>query len=146
MAFQPIIQARYVSLHLPNQLSNFIYGYFKHLPRFNGETGLSTEYHLAVFLDFADNMNIEHEDVYMRLFVQYLELNIMIWFRQLRADSIHSWNELTTIFNHHWRVKKDPIYYLTKFEEVKETMVNQWNISLKGLINFTISCPLNVNF
>lgn len=97
-AFQPIIQDRYASLHLPDQLNNFPDGYLKHLPRFNGETCLSVEDHLTAFLGSVDNMNIEHEDVYMRSFVQSLEGNIMIWFRQLRDDSIHSWNELTSIF------------------------------------------------
>jgi len=96
--FQPIIQARYTTLHLPSQLNNFLEGYLKHLPRFNGETGLSIEDHLVAFLDFDDNMNIEHQDVYMRLFVQSLEGNVRILFRQLRVDSIHSLNELTTIF------------------------------------------------
>lgn len=81
MAFQPIIQARYATLHLPNQLNNFPDGYLKHLPRFNGEADLSIEDHLATFLDFLDNMTIEHEDVYMQLFVQSLERNVRIWFR-----------------------------------------------------------------
>ena len=64
-----MVQARYAVLHLPNQLNNFLDGYLKHLPRFNGETCLNAEDHLAAFLDFADNMNIEHEHVYMCLFV-----------------------------------------------------------------------------
>jgi len=69
MAFQPIIHTRYVALHLPNQRNNFPDVYLKHLPRFNHEIGLFAEDHLAKFLDFADNMNIEHEDVYMCLFL-----------------------------------------------------------------------------
>lgn len=119
MAFQPIIQATYASLHLPNQLNNFPDGYLKHLPKFNRETSLSPEDHLASFLDFSDNMNIEHEDVYRRLFFQSLEGNIRICFRQLRGDSIHYWNELTTILKNQWGVKKYLVYYLTEFEELK---------------------------
>ena len=57
-SFQPIIQARYVALQLSRQLNNFPNEYLKHLARFNGETSLSVDDHLAAFLDFADNMNI----------------------------------------------------------------------------------------
>ena len=67
---QPIIQARYATLVLPNILNCFPDGYLKHFPIFNGEIGLSAEDNVASFLDFVDNMNIEHEDVYTRLFVQ----------------------------------------------------------------------------
>lgn len=72
-------------------------------------------------MDFADNMNIEHENVYMRLFVQSLEGNVRIWFRKLRPNSIRSWNELTTIFKNQWGVKKDPMYFITKNEELKRS-------------------------
>ena len=58
--------------------ANFPDGYLKHLPIFNGEIGSSTEDHIAAFLNFADNMNIEHENIYMRLFVQSLEGNVRI--------------------------------------------------------------------
>jgi len=70
----------------------------KYLPRYNGETGPSTKDHLQAFLDFADNINIEQENVYMRLFVQSLEGNVRIWFGQLPANSIRNWEELTNIF------------------------------------------------
>jgi len=47
MDFQPILQARYAVVVLPKNLENFLDGYLKHLPRFNGETGPSGEDHLA---------------------------------------------------------------------------------------------------
>jgi len=47
-------------------------GCLKRLPIYNGEIGPNAEDHLSVFLDFVDNMNIEHEYVYMGLFVQSL--------------------------------------------------------------------------
>ena len=69
MAFQPIVQARYGALVLPQKLDAFRPGYLKHLPRYNGETSPFAEDHLKAFLDFSNNMNIEQENVYMRLFV-----------------------------------------------------------------------------
>lgn len=118
-AFRPIVQEIYAALLLPNILNDFPVGYLKHLPRFNGETRFSTEDHLATFLDFFDNMNIEHENFYMRFFVQCLEGNVRIWFRQLPFHSIISCEELTTIFKNQWGVKKDRVYLLTYFEELK---------------------------
>ena len=64
-------------------------------------------------------MNFEQENVYMRLFVQSLEGNVSIWFRQLPVNSIRNWEELTNIFKNQWGVKKDPLYFLTEFEELK---------------------------
>lgn len=69
---RPIMVARYASIVLPpvSQIHDFLEGYLKYLPRYNGETRRNAKDHLFAFLDFADNMNIEHEDVYVRLFVQ----------------------------------------------------------------------------
>jgi len=113
VGFQPIIQDRYAALVLPGQLNNFPDEYLKHLPRFNGQTSFYVEDHFTAFLEFVDNMNIEHEDVYMRLFFRSLEGNVRIWFRQLRARSIPTWNELINIFKNQWGFKKNHVYYLT---------------------------------
>jgi len=69
MAFQHILQARYAALVLRANLDAFPTRYLKYLPMYNEETGPSAEDHIQAFLDFADNMNIEQENVYMRLFV-----------------------------------------------------------------------------
>lgn len=83
---QPIVEAQYASLVLTptSQLHPFTDGYLKHLPRFNGKPRSSTEDHLATFLDFVDDM------IYTRLFVQSLERNVRICFRQLQL--IHGLN------------------------------------------------------
>lgn len=119
MDFRPIVQARYVSVLLPANLGNFPDNYLKRLPRFNGEAGPSAKYHVSAFLDFVYNMNIEDENVYMRLFVQSLEGNVRIWFRQIRVDAIRKWNEVITIFKNQWGVKKYHVYFLTEIEELK---------------------------
>ena len=69
MEFQAIVQARYAALVLPANLDSFPFGYLKYLPRYNAETSLSAKVHLEAFLYFVDNMNIEQEIFYMRLFV-----------------------------------------------------------------------------
>jgi len=99
-SIQPIVVAHYAALVLPPaaQLHAFPYDYLKHLPRFIGETGPSNKDHLVAFLYFVDNMNIEHDDIYIALFVQSLEGNVRIWFRQLQVNSINSRVELVNIF------------------------------------------------
>jgi hypothetical protein len=47
--------------------------YMYYLPRFNGEGEVTTEEHLNSFYNFAYNFNLDHADVWMRLFVQSLD-------------------------------------------------------------------------
>ena len=60
-----IVAARYAPLVLPQPLNPLTPGdYLKYLPKFMGEgTGLTIEEHLVAFYSYADNQNIEHEDV-----------------------------------------------------------------------------------
>lgn len=55
----------------------------------------------------------------MRLFVQLLEGNVRIRFRNLQANYIPSWEALTNIFINQWVIKKYLVHYLTEFEEKK---------------------------
>ncbi len=116
MAFQPILQARYATLVLPQNIDAFPHGYLEHLPKYNREIGSSIEDYLQAFLDFANNMNIEQENVYMRSFVQSLEENVRTWFKQLPTNSIRYLEELTNICKIQWGVKKYALYLLTEFE------------------------------
>ena len=70
-----IVVARYAPLVLPQPLHPLPQGdYMKYLPKFTGEgTGLTVEEHLVAFYSYADNQNIEHEDVWTRLFVQSMD-------------------------------------------------------------------------
>ena len=45
--------------------------YLKFLPRFTGEDELTKEQHLPLFCTFAENLNVEHLDVVMGIFVQH---------------------------------------------------------------------------
>jgi hypothetical protein len=76
-----IIVARYAPLVLPQVLSAFPTGdYIKYLPRFNGEGDVTVEEHLASFYSFAYNFNIEQSDVWMRVFIQSLDGEVIKWF------------------------------------------------------------------
>jgi hypothetical protein len=111
-----IVAARYAPLVLPQVMYAFPPNdYMKYLPRFNGDGSVTAEEHLSLFYSFADNFNVEHADVWMRLFVQSLNGEARKWFRSLPANSIADIVALDEAFLNHWADKKDFQYYITEF-------------------------------
>ena len=69
-----ILVARYAPINLTNPLSAMPTGdYLKYMPKFTGEGDFTTEEHLEAFYSYAENINIEQEDVWTRVFVQSLD-------------------------------------------------------------------------
>ena len=69
-----ILVARYAPLILPNPLATMPIGnYLKYMPNFTGEGDFIAEEHLEEFYSYAENINIEQEDVWTRVFVQILD-------------------------------------------------------------------------
>ena len=60
--------------------------YSNYMPKFTGEGDITVEENLAAFYSYADNLNIENEDVWMRVFVQSLDGEVRKWFRGLTPD------------------------------------------------------------
>jgi hypothetical protein len=59
-----IVAARYAPLVLPHPVNPLPAGdYLKYMPKFTGEGDVTVEEHLAAFYSYADNLNIENEDV-----------------------------------------------------------------------------------
>jgi hypothetical protein len=84
-----IVAARYAPLILPHPMNPLPAGdYLKYMPKFTGEGDITAEEHLAAFYSYADNLNIENEDVWMRVFVQSLDGEVRKWFRGLTPGSI----------------------------------------------------------
>jgi ribonuclease HI len=115
-----IVAARYAPLILPQVMYAFPPNdYMKYFPRFNGEGGVTAEEHLNSFYSFADNFNVEHADVWMRLFVQSLDGEARKWFRSFPPNSIADIEALDDTFLRHWGDKKDFLYYITEFGALK---------------------------
>jgi hypothetical protein len=84
-----IVAAMYAPLILPQVMFAFPPNYYmRYLPIFNGDGAVTVEDHLSSFYSFADNFNVEHADVWMRLFVQSLNGEARKWFRSLPPNSI----------------------------------------------------------
>ena len=70
---QRILVARYAPLNFPNPLLAMPTGYYlKYMPKFTGEGDFTVEEHLEAFYSYAENINIQQEDVWTRVFVQSL--------------------------------------------------------------------------
>jgi hypothetical protein len=116
-----IVAARYAPLILPQPLNPLPAGdYLKYMPKFSGEGDMTAEEHLAAFYSYADNLNIENEDVWMRVFVQSLDGEVRKWFRGLAPRSIAGIEALDNAFLRQWGDRKDYIYYMTEFGSLKK--------------------------
>jgi hypothetical protein len=75
---------------------------------------------MGAFQDFTDNLFVEHDDVFMRLFIQTLEGDVRKWFRGLPVATIGTWKALESTFMRQWGEKRDHLYYLTEFGSLKK--------------------------
>jgi hypothetical protein len=102
-----IVAARYAPLILPQPMNALPVGdYLKYMPKFTGEEDITIEEHLVSFYNYADNINIENEDVWTRVFVQILDGEARKWFRGLTPGSIIGIEALDDAFLRHWETKK----------------------------------------
>jgi hypothetical protein len=89
------------------------------LPKFTGEGNVTVEEHLAAFYSYADNLNIENEDAWMRVFVQSLDGEVRKWFRGLPPGSIVGIEALDSAFLRQWGDMKDFMYYMIEFGSLR---------------------------
>jgi hypothetical protein len=72
--------------------------YLKYMPKFTKEGDITAKEHLTAFYSYADNQNIDDEDVWMRFFVQSLDGEVRKWFRGLVPRSIAGIEALDNAF------------------------------------------------
>lgn len=106
---------KYAPSDPPQLLSSMPHDYLKLFPIFNGEDEISTQRHINIFYAFADNLNVEHLDVALRLVVKSLNGEAKKWFKTLPNASISTWEELENSFTHRCGEKRDHEYILTEF-------------------------------
>jgi hypothetical protein len=115
-----IVAARCAPLVLPQPMNVLPSGdYLKYMPNFTGEEDITVEEHLATFYSYADNLNIENEYVWIRVFIQSHFSEATKWFRGLAPGSITGIEALDEAFLRNWGDKKDFMYYITEFGSMK---------------------------
>jgi hypothetical protein len=118
---QQILAARYAPLILPNPVSAMPTGdYQKYMPKFTSEGDVSVEEHIEAFYSYPEKLNIEEEDVWTRVFVQSLDGHARKWFKELPASSIAGIEQLDETFLKHWGDRRDFVYYITKFGNLRK--------------------------
>ena len=99
---EQILANRYAPLVLHHPLSQMPTGdYQKYMPKFLGTGDYTAEEHLEAFYAYAENINIEAEDVWTRIFVQSLDGEAQNWFKTLLAGSIVDITALDDVFLKH---------------------------------------------
>jgi hypothetical protein len=94
-----IVVARNAPLILPQPMNSLPAGdYLKYMPKFTREEDITIVEHLSPLYSYADNLNIENEDVWMRVFVQSLDGEARKWFRGLTLGSIAGIEALDDVF------------------------------------------------
>ena len=117
---EQILIARYAPLQLPHPLSQMpTNDYQKYMPKFFGTGEYTVEEHLETFYAYAENINIEAEDVWMRIFVQSLDGEARKWFKKLPAASIGDITALDDAFLKEWGDRKDYLHYITEFGNLR---------------------------
>ena len=53
---------------------------------------MTVEDHLNAFLKFIDDLEVEHEDAVMKMFLQTLKGEARAWYKALLGNSIHGWD------------------------------------------------------
>jgi len=76
------------------------------VPKFLGNNTMSGEDHLKAFQNVMDNFEVEHEDVFMKLFMQSL------------VDEAREWDDFKRIFKEQYGDKTDPSFFVNEFTSI----------------------------
>jgi hypothetical protein len=93
--------------------------YLKYMPKFTGEEDIIAKEHLVAFYSYVENLNIENEDIWMRVFFQSLDGEARKWFRGMTPGYIAEIEALDDVFLRQWGDKKNLMYYITEFGSLK---------------------------
>lgn len=74
---------------------------------FNEETNITTKRCIEIFGAFAENQNVEHHDVLLRLCVQSLNREVKRWFKSLPKNYIMTWEEMENSFLQKWERREN---------------------------------------
>jgi hypothetical protein len=111
---------------------------------FNGEDHILVENHMETFECFTDNFEIIHEDVFMRTLCKYLYGDVGFWFRNLKVDSISSWNDLRNVFLRYWGEKKSFEQYLSEFYALRREHDEVVIVFNRRFHNFYLNMPMEI--
>lgn len=90
---------------------------------------------------FAENINVEHLDVVLILFVQSLDGEARKWFKALPNVSITTWEDMENYFMKIWGEKREHGYILTELNAMKKKHNEYSSEFIKRFKKFNNSIP-----
>ena len=114
------------------------------MPKFIGEGDFTAEEHLEAFYSYVENINIEQEDVWTRVFVQSLDGQARKWFKELLVGSIAGIEALDDIFLKHWEERRDHVYHITEFSNFKRENGDSFSNFTKRFNNMFSKIPTEI--
>jgi hypothetical protein len=144
-AFQTrIIMKMFKPLRMPYHLNPYPLDLFEYLPHFSGEDHVRAKRHLGPFENFVDEFEIIHDDVIMILFSIFLFRDVVVWFKDLRSNSIGYWIELSNDFSKYWSEKKSFDLYLADFYALRRGEDEVMFVFNRRLYNIYHDMPLEI--
>ena len=110
---------RYKPLILPPILHDFPKKYYKYLPRFDGENGITAQKHIQGFENYLDLFEIDEDDVKIRLFSLSLQNRIKNWFKNLPNASISNFQRFIKLFLDRWIIKVNHFVIMEEYNQLK---------------------------
>jgi len=110
---------RYKPLILPPILHDFPKKYYKYLPRFDGENGITAQKHIQGFENYLDLFEIDEDDVKIRLFSLSLQNRIKSWFKNLPNASISNFQQFIKLFLDRWIIKVNHFVIMEEYNQLK---------------------------
>ena len=120
MVVSGFILNKYASLALHQVLNDMPQDYLKLFPRFTEEDITSFQKHIEDFCVFAENVDVEHLDVVLIIFVEYLDGEARKWFKYLPNNAVATCEEMENYFTKKWGEKRDHDYILTNLNALKK--------------------------
>ncbi|KAH9292578.1 hypothetical protein KI387_042238, partial [Taxus chinensis] len=103
--------------YYPNAVPQYVRN---RIPKFQGNNAITGDQHLKLFINMMEDFEIEHEDVYIKLFIHTLEEDARDWYKALPDNSIDSWTEMSNAFRLQYGDRTDPRFLLIEFENIKK--------------------------
>jgi hypothetical protein len=113
--------------NIPGYPNQSIREWTSQIPCFYGDPLLANQ-HISCFFDYISDLNIVHEDIWMRIFAMSQMEEAKDWFRSLGKGEISSFTEFTQTFINHWV----PIHDQDQNQKIVEGMENEERIDEEG--------------
>ena len=133
--------AWYAPLVLPLPLVNRPPDYQSKIPHFTGSEATTTQQHVDKLNDAFDYMEIEEENIKMRISAQSLGGESKKWFKGLTPNSINDLPYLHQTFINKWEIRKNRLQILSYYNNLKRNTRESVQIISLDLIVFITHYP-----